>query len=72
VDPSQGLDGPHDLLIVNGKIKEVRPLGSRLAGTKGRNGKAAAPAGTQVIDLDGAIVVPGLVDMHVHLREPGQ
>src|SRR5204863_210002 len=32
VDPSQGLDGPHDILIVNGRIAELRPVGSRIGG----------------------------------------
>jgi dihydroorotase len=70
VDPSQGLDGPHDLLIVNGTIKQVRPVGARVAAKKDRPG--TVPAGAQVVDLAGSIVMPGLVDMHVHLREPGQ
>ncbi|HYV18256.1 MAG TPA: dihydroorotase [Verrucomicrobiae bacterium] len=82
VDPSQGLDGPHDILIVNGRIAELRPVGARVSdapGSKGRGVARAArgaakpvPAGAHVVDLAGRIVTPGLVDMHVHLREPGQ
>ncbi|MFD0897248.1 dihydroorotase [Loigolactobacillus binensis] len=48
-----------DLLVVNGKIQELAP-------------KLAAPAATKVIDLQGNFVSPGLVDLHVHLRDPGQ
>lgn len=60
IDPSQGIDGIGDILIEDGKIKEVRlkAKGSRLN------------AG-EVIDAAGLFVLPGLVDMHVHLREPG-
>src|SRR5450631_664729 len=58
IDPSQGLDERLDLLIEKGLIKEV--------------GKSlAVPADTKTIDAAGKYVVPGLVDMHVHLRDPG-
>ncbi|MFQ5766482.1 MAG: dihydroorotase, partial [Acidobacteriota bacterium] len=57
VDPSAGTDGEMDILVENGRIKD---LGERLH----------AP-GSEVLDLSGLIVVPGLIDMHVHLREPG-
>ena len=58
IDPSQGLDGIVDLLIVDGKVSA---LGEGLT----------APAGSRVIDAQGLIVTPGLIDMHVHLRDPG-
>jgi dihydroorotase len=58
VDPSQGLDDSLDLLVENGLIKELG---------KGLN----APAGVETFDAGGNYVVPGLVDMHVHLRDPG-
>ena len=57
VDPSTGLDGLFDLLLSGGKIAAV---GARLD---------AVPERT--IDITGLVVVPGLIDMHVHLREPG-
>ena len=57
VDPSTGLDGLFDILLCGGKIAAV--------GT----GLDAAPERT--IDVTGLVVVPGLIDMHVHLREPG-
>ncbi len=57
IDPQVGLNETADILIRDGKIVEV---GRNLAMEKGVER-----------DLAGKIVVPGLVDMHVHLREPG-
>ena len=57
IDPSQGLDEVMDLLLEDGKIAQ---LGSNLS----------AP-NAQVVDGTGLVAAPGLVDMHVHLRDPG-
>jgi dihydroorotase len=60
VDPVNGHDGAFDVLIEDGRIARVD-----------RN--LPAEAGVTVIDLpSGLVVCPGLIDMHVHLREPGQ
>ena len=59
IDPSQELDDFVDLLVEDGRVAEV---GSALP----------APDGTEVVDAEGLVVTPGLIDMHVHLREPGQ
>lgn len=59
VDPSQNFDAVSDVLIENGLVAAV---GEALA----------ADADTQVVDATGLVVAPGLVDLHVHLREPGQ
>src|SRR5262245_49643817 len=60
VDPVNGRDGVFDVLIDQGKIARV-----------GRD--LPIEAGTTVIEVpSGLIVTPGLIDMHVHLREPGQ
>ena len=60
IDPSTGRDGLADILVRGGRIAQI---GTDLAGTAGvRN----------VLDVTGKIVAPGLIDMHVHLREPGQ
>ena len=59
IDPSAKRDGEFDVLIDAGKIKEV--------GAKGAFTKIQA----QKIEAAGQLVVPGLVDLHVHLREPG-
>ena len=58
IDPANGMDEVANLLIADGKIKDV--------------GKYISSDGAEVIDASGKIVVPGLIDMHVHLREPGQ
>src|SRR2546427_1343748 len=58
VDPSRDLDETADVWIQDGRIAAVGPgLG--------------APAGATVRDVRGTVVAPGLVDVHVHLREPG-
>jgi len=59
IDPTQNLDTVLDVLVENGVIREV---GKDLT----------APSGSQTIDAVGCYVTPGLIDMHVHLREPGQ
>ncbi|HUO85791.1 MAG TPA: dihydroorotase [Thermoanaerobaculia bacterium] len=59
VDPSQGLDETADLLIEDGEIAEV--------------GERLEPSGRfRTLDAAGQVVCPGFVDIHVHLREPGQ
>jgi len=63
IDPATRTDAALDLLLVDGRVAERRPTGQ---------GKAAVPPGTRVLDASGRWVCPGLVDMHVHLREPGQ
>ncbi len=61
VDAAAGLDGPRDLLIRDGRIAGVERVGGF--------GKVAV---AETIDGAGLVVAPGLVDVHVHLREPGQ
>ena len=57
INPAQKLDDTCDVLIEKGKIAAI--------------GKDLAAQGAEVIDADGKIVTPGLVDIHVHLRDPG-
>jgi dihydroorotase len=61
VDPSRDLDFPGDLLIADGVIREAK-RGIRAAGV---------PEGTEVIDCDGRLVAPGLIDMRAFIGEPG-
>ena len=56
VDPANGIDKKCDVLIVDGMISQV--------------GRVDKPA-EKVIDAAGKLVAPGLIDMHVHFREPG-
>jgi dihydroorotase len=57
IDPHASIDHTSDILLVNGLIEQL--------------GKVQTPLNTEVVDLDGMIVSPGLCDMHVHFREPG-
>jgi dihydroorotase len=66
VDPSQKIDSIGDLVIEEGKIKEVRSQKSR-----SKNQGSEKERDTKEIDASGKLVLPGLVDLHVHLREPG-
>jgi dihydroorotase len=60
VDPAGGVHEERDLLISGGKITAVLEP----------NGHAEAGA-ADIVDASGCLVLPGLIDMHVHLREPG-
>ena len=59
VDPSQGMDVVGDVLLRDGKIESCGAV-------------VNAPDGAETIDCRGLIVSPGLIDVHVHLREPGR
>jgi dihydroorotase len=63
VDPSQSLDATGDVLIRDGRVVAI--------GAAAVSESDAAGA-DEVIDAEGMIITPGLVDMHVHLREPGR
>ena len=58
VDPSAGIDGVYDVLVEEGRIARIA---TRIE-----------PGDANVLDLTGHCVCPGFIDMHVHLREPGQ
>ncbi len=61
VDPASGIDAPRDVLIEGGRIAAVAAPGA--LGERAR--------GAQAIAACGCLVLPGLIDMHAHLREPG-
>src|SRR3989338_4353765 len=58
IDPATKRDGRFDVLIDRGKIADVQP--------------SIPVNGAKTIDASGALVVPGLIDLHTHLREPGR
>ncbi len=59
IDPKTGWDGNYDILIENDRIVRI---GKKLEAPKGKH---------RVLDAEGLLVAPGLVDVHVHFREPG-
>lgn len=61
LDPATKVDGPRDILVDGEKIAEI-----------GEPGKISPSRDTEIFDASGLIVAPGFIDMHVHLREPGQ
>jgi len=69
IDPSQGIDGTGDIFIENGKIREIRMPAPPPLSKGGRRGVSAPDLRT--IDASRLLIIPGLIDMHVHLREPG-
>ena len=60
IDPLLGFDGLCDLIVLNGLVEALEPAGT-----------IAPPEGALVVDCGGMWVVPGLIDPHVHLRDPG-
>jgi dihydroorotase len=59
IDPSTGLNEPADVLLREGRVEAVgRDIG--------------LPDDAEVLDASGLVVAPGFIDLHVHLREPGQ
>lgn len=60
IDPAQKLDASRDVLLRGGRVADVQPAGK-------------IPAkGHQIVNAKGLVVAPGFIDLHVHLREPGQ
>ena len=58
IDPKNGVDSVMDVLVQDGRVAQL--------------GEGIACEGAQVIDASGKVVAPGFIDMHCHLRDPGQ
>lgn len=61
LDPASNTDALKDVLLKDGRVKEIAPPG-----------KLPVDSGVEAFDASGLVVAPGFIDMHVHLREPGQ
>jgi dihydroorotase len=61
LDPATKTDAPRDILLDGERIAEIAPTG-----------EISLANGAEVFDASGLIVAPGFIDMHAHLREPGQ
>jgi dihydroorotase len=61
LDPASHTDAKQDLLLEEGLIQEIAPAG-----------KLLLDPGVATFDASGLVVAPGFIDLHVHLREPGQ
>jgi dihydroorotase len=60
IDPLYEVDAARDLLVTDGEVEALEPAGT-----------LKPPDGAEVIDVTGLWVIPGLIDPHVHLRDPG-
>jgi dihydroorotase len=60
IDPGTRTEGVFDVLAVDGKIASIGP-----------SGRVLAPEGSAIVDAQSCWVVPGLIDVHVHMRDPG-
>jgi dihydroorotase len=60
VDPTQNVNGGRDILIEDGRVVSLLKSGEQ------------TPEGAEVFDATGLVVAPGFIDLHTHLREPGQ
>ena len=58
VDPKNGVDEKMDILVKDGIVQKVD--------------KNVVDEEAEIVDVSGKVLVPGLIDMHTHLREPGQ
>jgi dihydroorotase len=58
IDPAQGRDETTDILIADGSVSSI--------------GNGLPESGAEIVDAAGMIVCPGFIDLHVHLREPGE
>ena len=70
IDPESRFDGRADLWIENGKIQKIVKKDTK-AESDGVSDAPSIPADAEVLDAEGLIVAPGLVDVHVHFRDPG-
>src|SRR6266545_4197903 len=61
IDPANGVDDQADVLLCSAQVVAVGPEAAK-----------QSPADTMKLDASGLVVCPGLIDLHVHLREPGQ
>ena len=64
IDPWQGMDAPADVFLQDGRIAWTH--------TRGMGSSPAVPPNTRHVDASGMIVAPGFIDLHCHLRTPGQ
>ena len=72
IDPVNGVDGVMDVLIEDGVIRRVGPPANAGKARGGNPGGKAPEGADRVVEANGLVVCPGLIDMHVHLREPGR
>src|SRR4030042_5328234 len=86
IDPSQKIDEVGDILIEDGKIKEIKmqskeqkakskkdspPTHPSPSRGEGKGEGESLLSESRIINAEEMVVLPGLIDMHVHLREPG-